>query len=36
MKHNVGAIVLNIYLACLMAWMLVLVVVAIAHLVQRS
>jgi hypothetical protein len=31
-KHGFGAIVLNVYLACLMAWMVVMVVVAIAHL----
>jgi hypothetical protein len=35
MKHNWGEIVLNVYLACLMAWMLVMVVVALAHLLPK-
>jgi hypothetical protein len=32
-KSGIGVIVLNVYLICLMAWMAVMVVVAIAHLV---
>jgi hypothetical protein len=28
-KHTLGAFVLNIYLSCLMAWMVVMLVVAI-------
>ena len=35
MKHNFGAIALNIYLACLMGWMLVMVIVAVGQLIQR-
>jgi len=31
-KNHIGAIVLNVYLICLMAWMVVMLVVAIAHL----
>lgn len=33
MKSQIGVIVLNVYLICLMAWMVVMLVVAIAHLV---
>lgn len=32
MKHNMGAIVLNVYLSCVMAWMVVMMVVMIVHL----
>jgi hypothetical protein len=32
-KSQIGVIVLNVYLICLMAWMVVMLVVAIAHLV---
>jgi len=31
-KNTFGAIVLNVYLFCVMAWMVVMLVVAIAHL----
>jgi hypothetical protein len=31
-RNRFGAIVLNVYLICVMAWMGVMVVVAIAHL----
>lgn len=31
MKNGFGIIVLNLYLACVMAWMVVMVIVAIAH-----
>jgi len=31
-KGRFGVVVLNVYLACLMAWMVVMVLVAIAHL----
>jgi hypothetical protein len=30
-KNGFGIIVLNLYLACVMAWMVVMVIVAIAH-----
>jgi hypothetical protein len=33
-KNGFGVIVLNLYLACVMAWMLVLVVVAVAQLIS--
>jgi hypothetical protein len=36
MKHNWGAIVLNAYLGCLMAWMVVMVVVAVVHLLPKQ
>jgi hypothetical protein len=32
MKNNFGVIVLNVYLACVMAWMVVMLLVAVAHL----
>lgn len=32
MKNNIGGIVLNVYLFCVMAWMVVILMVAIAHL----
>jgi hypothetical protein len=31
-KDHIGVIVLNVYLFCLMAWMVVMLVVAIVHL----
>jgi hypothetical protein len=31
-KNQIGVIVLNVYLFCLMTWMVVMLVVAIAHL----
>jgi hypothetical protein len=31
-KNQIGVIVLNVYLFCLMTWMVVVLVVAIAHL----
>jgi hypothetical protein len=31
-KNQIGVIVPNVYLFCLMAWMVVMLVVAIAHL----
>lgn len=31
MKNNFGVIVLNVYLVCVMAWMIVMLLVAIAH-----
>jgi len=32
MKNNFGVIVLNVYLTCVMAWMAVMLLVAIVHL----
>lgn len=32
MKHNIGTIVLNVYLSCVMAWMVVMIVVLIYQL----
>lgn len=32
MKHSMGAIVLNVYLSCVMAWMVVMMVVIIVQL----
>jgi hypothetical protein len=31
-SNNFGEIVLNVYLACVMGWMVVMLLVAIAHL----
>jgi hypothetical protein len=32
MRNSSSVIVLNVYLACVMAWMVVMLVVAVAHL----
>ena len=32
MKNRFGLIVLNVYLACLMAWMVVVLLAAVVHL----